>query len=219
MRFPIDVVFLDADLTVLEVVGGLRPWRFARACGARAVLELPAGSANSLQRGDRLRLNRSMGIELRPISTQAGEALAQGRPPADVAVAPDHPTEFSHEVGPFVGRDDQIGPFFMHRTKDGVVIGEIGGTIVEPGVVMIGYAVVESEWGRGHATEAVRQVLERLERHPEEAERVVATTPLDRPASGRVLQKAGFAAKGDPVDEEHDGAVMRVQRWERPLRP
>jgi hypothetical protein len=45
MRFPIDVVFLAADGTVLKVVPALRPWR-ARACrGAVAVLELPAGAA------------------------------------------------------------------------------------------------------------------------------------------------------------------------------
>jgi len=43
MRFPIDAVFLDADLRVLKVVT-LAPWRFAWARRARAVLELPAGT-------------------------------------------------------------------------------------------------------------------------------------------------------------------------------
>ena len=45
MRFAIDVVFLDAELRVLGVEEGLRPWRAAGCRGARAVLELPAGAA------------------------------------------------------------------------------------------------------------------------------------------------------------------------------
>ena len=43
MRFPIDVVFLDRDLTVVDVVDGLVPWRAAGRRGAHAVLELAAG--------------------------------------------------------------------------------------------------------------------------------------------------------------------------------
>jgi uncharacterized membrane protein (UPF0127 family) len=45
MRFAIDVVFLDRDLVVRKVVEALRPWRMAGCRGARAALELPAGSA------------------------------------------------------------------------------------------------------------------------------------------------------------------------------
>src|SRR5437762_2631045 len=45
MRFAIDAIFLDADLRVLGVEEGLRPWRAAGRRGARAVLELPAGAA------------------------------------------------------------------------------------------------------------------------------------------------------------------------------
>ncbi len=58
MRFPIDVVFLDRELTVLDVVPGLVPWRAAGKRGAKAVLELPAGEAarRGLQPGDRLEL-------------------------------------------------------------------------------------------------------------------------------------------------------------------
>ena len=39
MRFPIDAVFLDRELSVIDVVG-LVPWRLAGRAGARAVLEL-----------------------------------------------------------------------------------------------------------------------------------------------------------------------------------
>ncbi len=45
MRFPIDAVFLDRELRVLDVRSEIGPWRMARKHGARAVLELRAGEA------------------------------------------------------------------------------------------------------------------------------------------------------------------------------
>jgi uncharacterized membrane protein (UPF0127 family) len=58
MRFPIDVVFLDRDWTVVRVVHALKPWRVAGARRAVAALELPAGAAAEagLQEGDVLAL-------------------------------------------------------------------------------------------------------------------------------------------------------------------
>ena len=45
MRYPIDVVFLDADDCVVAIRESLRPWRMTRLYGqARATLELPAGT-------------------------------------------------------------------------------------------------------------------------------------------------------------------------------
>ncbi len=43
MRFPLDIVFLDGDLVVVDVVDELKPWRAAARRSARAVLELAAG--------------------------------------------------------------------------------------------------------------------------------------------------------------------------------
>jgi uncharacterized membrane protein (UPF0127 family)/Flp pilus assembly protein protease CpaA len=56
MRFPIDVVFLDRNMRVLEVTENLAPWRAASRRGARAVLELPAGECArvGLVAGDQL---------------------------------------------------------------------------------------------------------------------------------------------------------------------
>lgn len=56
MRFPIDVVFLDAYMRVIKVVDSLPPWRSAAARSARAVLELAAGQARhrGVTLGDRL---------------------------------------------------------------------------------------------------------------------------------------------------------------------
>jgi uncharacterized protein len=64
MRFPIDAVFLDRDLNVVHIAADLGPWRMARARGARAVLELPAGEAarRGLEPGHRLELGAEMPV-------------------------------------------------------------------------------------------------------------------------------------------------------------
>jgi len=61
MRFPIDVVFLDRDLNVLEVVEAVPPWRVKARRGARAVLELAADEAarQGIAPGDTLRIEPS----------------------------------------------------------------------------------------------------------------------------------------------------------------
>jgi len=155
-------------------------------------------------------------VVLRPVSASAAEALLAGTTPPDVRVAPDHPTEFSTGVAQSVGGGDAApGPFFLHRADDDVVVGEIGGAFVDAGTVEIGYAVVESCWGRGYAGDAVRAYVAAARDVPA-IERLVAHTPLDRPASGRVVAKAGFTLTGE-IDDEHEGARVRVQRWEHAL--
>src|ERR671933_501976 len=56
MRFPIDVVFLGRDGTVLKIRANVRPWRLAGCRGAHATLELAAGEAERrlIRRGERL---------------------------------------------------------------------------------------------------------------------------------------------------------------------
>jgi RimJ/RimL family protein N-acetyltransferase len=151
-------------------------------------------------------------ITLRPISAAAAAALAQGQPPPGVRVAPDYPTEFSQGVGASAGEGRALGPFFLHRAGDDVVVGEIGGAVTSPGTVEIGYAVVTSCQGRGHATDAVRALVDKA-RAVAGVERVVGHTPLDRPQSGRVLEKAGFTNTGE-VEDEHEGVKLRVRRWQ-----
>lgn len=48
MRFPIDLLFLDAEGRVVHAMEGLKPWRLSRlvVC-AHGVLELPAGKVRS----------------------------------------------------------------------------------------------------------------------------------------------------------------------------
>jgi RimJ/RimL family protein N-acetyltransferase len=131
-------------------------------------------------------------------------------------LAADYPTEFSTGIAQNVGNGSPLGPFFVSRTEDDLIVGEIGGGFVGPGLVEIGYAIVRSCWGRGYATQAVRALVS-LARQVPAIETVVAHAPLERPASGRVLQKAGFTLVGE-MDDEHEGVVLRVQRWELPTR-
>jgi len=56
MRFPIDVVFLDPDQTVIRIEPAMRPWHTASCRGAREVVELAAGECErrGLEVGDRV---------------------------------------------------------------------------------------------------------------------------------------------------------------------
>ncbi len=55
MRFAIDAVFLDRELTVVGVCSPLAPWRLSPIFWrARSCLELAAGAAAWLQPGDAL---------------------------------------------------------------------------------------------------------------------------------------------------------------------
>ena len=56
MHFPIDVVFLDRELRVLEIRKQMRPWRVTARFRAHSALELPAGECDRLRLGvgDRL---------------------------------------------------------------------------------------------------------------------------------------------------------------------
>jgi len=100
----------------------------------------------------------------------------------------------------------------VYSQTESIVAGEIGGAFTGQGTVEIGYAVVESHRGRGIATEAVRELLRRIAPRTD-VERVVAHTPLDRPESARVVEKAGFAFVRE-VEDTHEGEVLRVKEWE-----
>jgi uncharacterized protein len=56
VRFPIDAVFLDGEMTVIGITHQLKPWRLAGARRAVSVLELAAGECRRLgvEAGDRL---------------------------------------------------------------------------------------------------------------------------------------------------------------------
>jgi uncharacterized membrane protein (UPF0127 family) len=60
MRFPIDAVFCDRELRVLDVRRDLQPWKTAGRKGAKVVIELAAGAAAGLEPGDRLVLGEAL---------------------------------------------------------------------------------------------------------------------------------------------------------------
>ena len=64
MRFPIDVVYLDRDGTVVHIDENLKPWRFARIrIQAASVLELPqqALAATGTAVGDKIEITLDRG--------------------------------------------------------------------------------------------------------------------------------------------------------------
>jgi uncharacterized protein len=82
MRFPIDALFLDANMRVVEIVERLRPWRVASQRRARAVLELAAGECarRGVEVGDVLELReRTRGDEeVHGVGDRAAEAASHG---------------------------------------------------------------------------------------------------------------------------------------------
>ena len=154
-----------------------------------------------------------MTIVLREVTREAAEAILAGERPANARVADGYPTEFSAGMAQAVGTEGQFH-YFVHRLEDDVVVGEIGAAFVdEEGTIEIGYAVVESQENRGYATAAVEALVAKL-REASEVRRFVAHAPLDRPESGRVVEKAGFAMVGEMDDTDEAGNVLRVKEWE-----
>src|SRR5215211_6180630 len=146
-----------------------------------------------------------MTVVLRKMTREAADAILAGARPGDVRVADDYPTEFSAGVAQVVGANGQLGPLFVHRSEDELVVGE--------GTMEIGYAVVESQWNRGYATAAVEALVTKA-REASHVRRIVAHTPLERPQSGRVLEKAGFAMVREMDDADEAGNIVRVREWE-----
>jgi RimJ/RimL family protein N-acetyltransferase len=152
-------------------------------------------------------------IVLREVTREAAEAILAGERPANVRVADDYPTEFSAGMAEAVGTEGQFH-YFVHRREDDVVVGEIGAALVdEEGTVEIGYAVVESQQNRGYATAALEALVAKL-RDASEVRRFVVHAPLERPESGRVVEKAGFAMVREMDDTDEVGNVLRVKEWE-----
>jgi RimJ/RimL family protein N-acetyltransferase len=153
-----------------------------------------------------------MSVRLERMSAATAAALLEGKQPSDIQVAEDYPTEFSQGVAAQVADGSDLGPYVIYSPTEAVVVGEIGGAFTSEGTVEIGYAVVRSRWGRGIATEAVRELVRRIGERSD-VQRVVAHTPLDRPESARVVEKAGFAFVRE-VEDTHEGVVICVKEWE-----
>ena len=64
-----------------------------------------------------------------------------------------------------------------------------------------------------YATAAVEALVSKA-REASEVRRIVAHAPLERPQSGRVLEKAGFAMVREMDDADEAGNVVRVEEWQ-----
>ena len=79
----------------------------------------------------------------------------------------------------------------------------------------IGYNLGKKYWGKGYATEAVRQVISFAVEELQISE-IVGRYAKENPASGRVMEKLGFQYEKEIPYECNDGAIMRegIQcRW------
>ncbi|NNG05880.1 MAG: GNAT family N-acetyltransferase [Inquilinus sp.] len=83
---------------------------------------------------------------------------------------------------------------------DGAPVGAVGLSDLGDGAFEIGYWIGRPFWGRGYATEAALRVV-RYAFEERGARRLTAAHFLDNPASARVLEKCGFAATGETVEQ------------------
>jgi len=63
MRFPIDVIYLDREFTVVHLEPNLQPWRFSPVrLQAASVLELPRNTVAHTEtaRGDRIQIKMNV---------------------------------------------------------------------------------------------------------------------------------------------------------------
>ena len=104
-----------------------------------------------------------MTLRMERMTVATAAALLDGQRPSDIEVAPDYPTEFSKGVASQVATGSDLGPYVIYSPTEPIVVGEIGGAFTSEGTVEIGYAVVESHWGRGIATAAVRELVRLVE--------------------------------------------------------
>jgi len=153
-----------------------------------------------------------MGVRLERMTPETAAALLEGKRPPDIAVAEDYPTEFSQGVAAQVATASDLGPYVIYPPAESIAVGEIGGAFTGAGTVEIGYAVVPSRWRRGIATEAVRELIGII-RKRSDVERIVAHTPLDRPESARVVERAGFTFARE-IEDSHEGMTVRAKEWE-----
>lgn len=95
---------------------------------------------------------------------------------------------------------------------DGRVCGGVGLLARESDRIEIGYCFARRVWGRGYATEAVRSAVALLP-----AVEVFALVSPGNPASGRVLERAGFERADDPAPYAawRDGKCATATVWRR----
>lgn len=101
--------------------------------------------------------------------------------------------EFRPAAWMIVAERELVGLLSLTAVRDG-------------GALQIGYGVAPGSQGRGHASAAVAALLE-WARGDDRVQEVIAETRTDNIASQRVLERNGFFATGERLDEE-DGLLF-----------
>ena len=95
-------------------------------------------------------------------------------------------------IGRVTANDGTDGNHVFAVTIGGALVGACGIHLRdEHGLFEIGYWLGEPFWGKGYATEAAHRLV-RFAFEEMDVERLLAGHFLDNPASGHVLEKAGF---------------------------
>ncbi len=89
-------------------------------------------------------------------------------------------------------------------TADGAVVGTINTFVVE-GERYIGYRVANERWGKGIATEAIRQMVELDAARP-----IYATVLASNVASVKALQRNGFVSAREQMSGDGPEVVLRL---------
>ncbi len=102
------------------------------------------------------------------------------------------------------------------RKKDGALIGSIGILSAAepdaPAEYEPGYCIGQAFWGRGYTTEALQAVVAYFF-HKAGAKTLSCCHAVGNPASGRVMQKAGFRYLRDGVYHKPDGSEVAAKYY------
>lgn len=141
---------------------------------------------------------RTARLTLRPLLTDDAAAFSRmaGRP--EVArMTGSFPSPFDSmsvegRIQIFLAQEACGGGYHRAVTRDGALLGVVGGGFVGAGSFDFGYWLGEDHWGRGYGTESVAAFLDAFARvHPDRT--LQATVFTDNPASRRLLETIGFA--------------------------
>ncbi|MFC7538009.1 GNAT family N-acetyltransferase [Sphingomonas sp. GCM10030256] len=143
---------------------------------------------------------RTERLLLRPGWAEDAAALAKGIADEQIvrnlAKAP-WPYQLSDAQTFLAMPSDPVLPTFLIFARTGSapeLVGACGLARLPSGAVELGYWIARGHWGRGYATEAVRQLIEIADTLG--LAQLEASHFVDNPASGRVLEKLGFKPTG-----------------------